>query len=89
MLSPAGWGNLRHTSNAVFMMLLHAKNSDDSAAAVAFARKQIDYMLGSNGRSFVVGENQELAMPSLSCFLLRSGSSLPSSPAGQYIVFCQ
>lgn len=53
-----GWGNLRYSANAAFVMLIHAKQTADPAvrsAAVAWARKQIDYMLGSNGRSFVVG----------------------------------
>jgi hypothetical protein len=45
-----GWGNLRHSSNAAFMMLLHAKYTPDAAtrtACIQWAKTQIDYMLGS------------------------------------------
>ncbi|KAL4420827.1 hypothetical protein ABPG75_010483 [Micractinium tetrahymenae] len=54
-----GWGNLRHSANAAFMMVLHAKstNASEAAACLAWARRQVDYMLGLAGsdRSFVVG----------------------------------
>lgn len=53
-----GWGNLRHASNAAFMMAMIAKNSkgDNKSKALAFAKSQIDYALGLNGgRSYVVG----------------------------------
>lgn len=54
-----GWGNLRHSANAAFMMLLHAKgaNASEAAGCVQWARHQVDYMLGLGGsnRSFVVG----------------------------------
>jgi hypothetical protein len=47
-----GWGNLRYSANAAFMMVLHAKYTSDSAtraACLAFAQKQTDYMLGLKG----------------------------------------
>jgi hypothetical protein len=53
-----GWGNLRHATSAAFGMLLLAKCEPDAgkkAAAVAWARSQVDYALGSSGQSFVVG----------------------------------
>lgn len=45
-----GWGNLRHSANAAFMMVLHAKYTSDQgvrSACLEFAKGQIDYMLGS------------------------------------------
>ncbi|KAL4451254.1 hypothetical protein ABPG77_009326 [Micractinium sp. CCAP 211/92] len=54
-----GWGNLRHSANAAFMMVLHAKsaNASEAAGCLQWARRQVDYMLGLAGsdRSFVVG----------------------------------
>lgn len=53
-----GWGVLRYSSNAAFMSVLLAKRQPALApAALAFARTQIDYMLGLAGshRSYVVG----------------------------------
>ena len=50
------WGSLRHASNAAFGCLLVADSGiGNSAAYKAFAKQQIDYALGSTGRSFVVG----------------------------------
>jgi len=50
------WGSLRHAANAAFGCLLVAQNGiGDVAAARAFAKQQVDYMLGSAGRSYVVG----------------------------------
>ncbi|PSC71377.1 Endoglucanase A [Micractinium conductrix] len=59
-----GWGNLRHSANAAFMQVLHAKHTADAGkrtACLAWARKQIDYMLGLAGsdRSFVVGYGRD------------------------------
>lgn len=53
-----GWGDLRYATSAAFGMLLQAKCEADPAkraAAVAWAKSQVDYALGSTGRSFVVG----------------------------------
>ncbi|KAL4443449.1 hypothetical protein ABPG75_011186 [Micractinium tetrahymenae] len=55
-----GWGNLRYSANAAFMMVLHAKSTGNAtmrAACLDWAEGQIQYMLGLKGstRSFVVG----------------------------------
>lgn len=53
-----GWGNLRHALNAAFVSALHAKytpSASERAADLAYAKRQLDYALGSAGRSFVVG----------------------------------
>ena len=53
-----GWGILRHATSAAFASLLYAKCETDSSkrsAAIQFAKSQVDYALGSGGRSFVVG----------------------------------
>ncbi|KDD72847.1 glycosyl hydrolase [Helicosporidium sp. ATCC 50920] len=53
-----GWGTLRYALNAAFAFVLDAKYATDSerrAESLAFAKKQLDYALGSSGRSFVVG----------------------------------
>jgi len=56
-LSP--WGSLRHASNVAFACLQLAQSPAIPAATVAtyraFALQQINYALGSTGRSFVVG----------------------------------
>lgn len=50
------WGSLRHAANAAFGCLLVADSGIGNAATYkAFAKQQIDYALGSTGRSFVVG----------------------------------
>lgn len=49
------WGSLRHASNVAFGCLQLAQTGINAAAYRNFARQQIDYMLGSTGRSFVVG----------------------------------
>ena len=44
------WGSLRHAANAAFGCLLAADTGlGNPAASRAFAKQQIDYMLGSNG----------------------------------------
>ncbi len=55
-LSP--WGSLRHASNVAFGCLQLAQTGINAVAYRNFARQQIDYMLGSTGRSFVVGFGQ-------------------------------
>ena len=53
------WGNLRYVANQAFMGLLHNKAypSDNHRKLVytCFARKQMRYILGETGRSYVVG----------------------------------
>ena len=47
-----GWGNLRYSANAAFMMVLAAKHTNDSAvrsASLSWAQTQVDYMLGLKG----------------------------------------
>jgi len=49
------WGSLRHTSNAAYVCLVAATAGINTSVYNAFAKSQIDYMLGDAGRSFVVG----------------------------------
>lgn len=43
-----GWGNLRHALNAAFVTAIHAKyNAGTRAADLAYAKRQLDYALGS------------------------------------------
>ncbi|XP_037042777.1 endoglucanase E-4-like [Bradysia coprophila] len=49
------WGSLRHASNVAFGCLQLAQAGINAIPYRNFARQQIDYMLGSTGRSFVVG----------------------------------
>lgn len=49
------WGSLRYSANVAFLALLAAKEGINDAAYKSFAASQIDYMLRSTGRSFVVG----------------------------------
>jgi hypothetical protein len=49
------WGVLRHAANAVYVCLQAGSAGINTAAYNAFAKKQIDYMLGDAGRSYVVG----------------------------------
>ena len=57
--SLGGWGNLRHATTAAFGALLVANcnnnNNNSTSKAVAFAQSQVNYALGSSGRSFVIG----------------------------------
>ena len=54
-----GWGNLRYSGNAAFMMTLAARQAPQGsaarAAALRWATGQVGYILGSSGRSFVCG----------------------------------
>ena len=45
------WGSLRYVANAAFIMMTH----DRSTKVLCFGRKQLGYILGDTGRSFVVG----------------------------------
>nr|4ZG8_A Chain A, Endoglucanase [Perinereis brevicirris]4ZG8_B Chain B, Endoglucanase [Perinereis brevicirris]4ZH5_A Chain A, Endoglucanase [Perinereis brevicirris]4ZH5_B Chain B, Endoglucanase [Perinereis brevicirris] len=49
------WGSLRYSANSAFIALLAAEEGVLTSQARTFARAQLDYMLGSTGRSFVVG----------------------------------
>ncbi len=56
-----GWGNLRYVANEALMGLLHNKlypasvNQRREQVYACFARKQMRYILGDGGRSYVVG----------------------------------
>ena len=53
------WGALRYSTTTAFLMAVYADSDVCSAsmktACQNFAKKQIDYALGSSGRSYVVG----------------------------------
>ena len=53
------WGALRYASNTAFLALLYAESDECPTDRVAtyndFAKSQIDYALGSTGRSYVCG----------------------------------
>jgi hypothetical protein len=54
------WGALRHASNAAFITRLYAdmiSNGAEKTNYMQFAKKQLDYILGSNppGKSYLVG----------------------------------
>ena len=54
------WGSLRHSANAAFLMMAHRHNNlhedlSQQKNIVCFAHKQMRYMLGESGRSYVVG----------------------------------
>jgi endoglucanase len=53
------WGSLRHTSNAAFLFAVYAKSSLATTAQrkrlTCFSHKQMGYILGDGGRSYVVG----------------------------------
>ena len=53
-----GWGTLRYTANAAMIGMILSKYTTDAAKQTAYqnwAQSQIDYLLGLDGRSFVVG----------------------------------
>lgn len=64
----APWGTLRHTANAAFLLLANDKVNNNNGDLVkrkpiqCFAHRQIRYMLGSSGRSFVVGYGENPPM---------------------------
>lgn len=52
------WGSLRHVGNALFLMQSFVHTSKDQALnrrINCFTHRQLRYILGSTGRSFVVG----------------------------------
>uniref|UniRef100_A0A1D1ZW54 Endoglucanase n=1 Tax=Auxenochlorella protothecoides TaxID=3075 RepID=A0A1D1ZW54_AUXPR len=75
----ADFGNLRYACNAAFMMALRASYSpSEESKALAWCRQQLDYVLWSTGRSFVVGVG--------SGYPLRPhhrAASIPAAAAGQ------
>ena len=73
------WGNLQLSTTASFLALAHAKHStsaDTRATAMDFARKQLDYAMGSSGRSFVVGFGDKYPLRPH-----HAGASCPDRPA--------
>lgn len=53
-----GWGNLRYATSAAFAALIYAACESDNSKqsqAVEWATSQVNYALGSSGRSYVVG----------------------------------
>ncbi|XP_042211150.1 endoglucanase E-4-like [Homarus americanus] len=53
------WGSNRHAANVAYVALVASKLGIDADANREWAASQIDYMLGSTGRSFVVGYGPE------------------------------
>ncbi|PSN33998.1 Endoglucanase E-4 [Blattella germanica] len=49
------WGTLRHAANVAFICLEAASAGINTSQYRSFAQKQINYMLGDAGRSYVVG----------------------------------
>jgi len=73
------WGNLQLSTTASFLAITHAKHSNSAAVrkeALQFARSQVDYAMGSSGRSFVVGYGVK---PPLRAH--HAGASCPNRPA--------
>lgn len=73
------WGSLRHTCNAIFYALAHANaayvDEQYRHKVVCWAKRQMDYVLGSSGRSFVVGVGDNPP-----CRPHHRGSSCPDGP---------
>ncbi|KAJ9588696.1 hypothetical protein L9F63_018010, partial [Diploptera punctata] len=55
LLFVGDWGSLRSASNVIFICLEAADMGISSSEYRSFAEKQIGYMLGDGGRSYVVG----------------------------------
>nr|XP_002122707.2 endoglucanase 13 [Ciona intestinalis] len=49
------WSPLRYAANTAFICLMASNAGIDSEVNAAWARRQIHYMLGDSGRSYVVG----------------------------------
>jgi len=54
-LSSSEWGSLRHAANLAHFALQAANLEVDVEKSQTFAKSQINYILGDNGRSYVVG----------------------------------
>lgn len=75
----SNWGNLQLSTTASFLALTHAKHTKSATAkssAINFARSQVDYAMGSSGRSFVVGYGKVYPLQPH-----HAGASCPKSPA--------
>ena len=73
------WGNLQLSTTASFLALTHAKHTKSPTvrkSAIDFARYQVDYALGSGGRSFVVGYGHNYPQQPH-----HAGASCPNRPA--------
>ena len=73
------WGNLQLSTTAAFLALTHAKHSRTQSvrqSAMGFARDQIDYAMGSSGRSYVVGFGENYPLRAH-----HAGASCPDRPA--------
>lgn len=49
------WGSLRYSANAAFLATVAAKNGISPSSNVQFAQRQMHYILGDTGHSFVCG----------------------------------
>lgn len=73
------WGNLGYSTTAAMVMLQDAARNQNiklKRSELAFAKKQVDYALGSTGRSYLVGYG---ASPPKN--VRHGGASCPSRPA--------
>ena len=69
------WGSNRYAANTAFLALVAADQGLKRTAYRNFAKKQINYMLGDSGRSFVVGFGKNSPRRPH-----HSSSSCPSAP---------
>nr|XP_039250864.1 uncharacterized protein LOC120328443 isoform X2 [Styela clava] len=76
LLFVAEWGPLRYAANAAFICSLAAEMGINSEQYRLFALKQIGYILGSTGRSYVVGFGENSPTK-----YFHEGSYCPSPPA--------
>ncbi|CAM4762085.1 unnamed protein product [Rotaria magnacalcarata] len=70
------WGALRHAGNVAFVCLQAAEAGINSQEYIDFAARQINYMLGDSGRSYVIGFGQNSPQRPH-----HRSSSCPSRPA--------
>ncbi|CAF3760770.1 unnamed protein product [Rotaria sordida] len=70
------WGALRHAGNAAFICLQAADVGINTQEYLDFASRQINYMLGDSGRSYVIGFGQNYPQRPH-----HRSSSCPSRPA--------
>lgn len=73
------WANLQFSTTAAFMALLHARTTPDAdlrRLELDFARRQVDYALGSGLRSYVVGYGNNPPQ-----FAHHAAASCPDRPA--------
>lgn len=78
MPSWSKWGNLRYANTAGMVVAMHARtnpNATEKAMELEFARSQIDYALGSSGRSYVTGFDPEFPLR-----VHHAGASCPDMP---------